>query len=179
MLSAKAKYGMKAMLSLAMEPQPGAVLGNELATRESIPKKFLEQILLELKHRGLLQTKRGRHGGYLLTRKPSEITVGEVIRALDGPIAPIPCVSQSAYVKCDECRDEATCGTRLVMKQVRDAMARILDTTSLADVARMIAAASTTAGAPEELPREAAEARRGKVAGLTLRFREPRRPVRR
>lgn len=178
MLSAKAKYGMKALLSLAMETQPRPVLGSELAEREQIPKKFLEQILLELKHRGLVQTKRGRHGGYILTRKPSDITVGEVVRALDGPIAPIPCVSQTAYVKCDECRDEAMCGIRLVMKQVRDAMARILDTTTLADVARMIDAAST-AGAREIARAEQADAKRGKESDQPVKLRDPRRPFRR
>lgn len=177
MLSAKAKYGLKALLSLAIEPQPRPVLGAEIATRESIPKKFLEQILLELKHRGLLQTKRGRHGGYLLTRSPAEITVGQIIRALDGPIAPIPCVSQTAYVRCDECRDETTCGIRLVMKQVRDAMARILDTTTLADVVRMMASASKD---PAVLsPPAAAKAKRPDSGGLTVRFRELRGTLRR
>ena len=178
MLSAKAKYGMKALLSLAMEVQPRPVLGSELAEREQIPKKFLEQILLELKHRGLVQTKRGRHGGYVLTRKPNEITVGEVVRALDGPIAPIPCVSQTAYVRCDECKDETTCGIRLVMKQVRDAMARILDTTTLADVTRMIEASSSAA--VKELARaETAESRRAKEPSQPVKLRDPRRPFRR
>jgi Rrf2 family protein len=170
MLSAKAKYGLKALLNLAMEPQSRPVLGGEIATRESIPKKFLEQILLELKHRGLVQTKRGRHGGYLLTRSPAEITVGQIIRALDGPIAPIPCVSETAYVKCDECRDEMTCGIRLVMKQVRDATARILDTTTLADVTRMIAAASKVSEVL--LPPAPVKARRPEAVGQTVRFRE-------
>lgn len=143
MLSAKAKYGLKALVCLAAERPPGAVLGATLAAREMIPKKFLEQILLDLKHRGLLQTRRGRNGGYLLTRPPSDITVGEVVRALDGPIAPLSCVSQVAHVKaCDACRDERTCGTHLVMQQVRDAMSRILDSTSLEDVVRMMAAAA-------------------------------------
>lgn len=178
MLSAKAKYGMKALLSLAMETQPRPVLGSELAEREQIPKKFLEQILLELKHRGLVQTKRGRHGGYVLTRKPNDITVGEVVRALDGPIAPIPCVSQTAYVRCDECRDETTCGIRLVMKQVRDAMARILDTATLADVTRMIEAAST-AGAEEAARAEAAAAKRAKESGPGVSVKSPRRAFRR
>jgi len=171
MLSAKAKYGLKALLSLATEAQPRAVLGTELAARELIPKRFLEQILLELKHRGLLQTKRGRNGGYFLIRKPSEISVGEIVRALDGPIAPLPCVSQSAYVKCDECRDEATCGIRLVMKQVRDATARILDTTTLADVVMMMAAASKAAAEPSPPP-ASGDTGRSKTLGLTLRFRD-------
>jgi Rrf2 family protein len=174
MLSAKARYGLKAVLSLALEAQPHAVVGAELAARERIPKKFLEQILLELKHRGLLQTKRGRHGGYLLTRSPTEITVGQVIRALDGPLAPIACVSQTAYVKpCDDCRDEAACGIRLVMKQVRDATARILDSTTLADVSRMITAATPSA---EEIviALVPGAARRPSLAGRTVKFRGPR-----
>jgi len=146
MLSAKAKYGLKAVVRLAGQPQARAVLGADLAAKDQIPKKFLEQILLDLKHRGLLQTRRGRHGGYLLTRPPGEITVGEVVRALDGPIAPISCVSQTAHVKaCEECADETTCGTHLVMQQVRDSMSRILDSTTLADVVRMVAAASAPA----------------------------------
>jgi Rrf2 family protein len=177
MLSAKAKYGLKALLSLAAEPQPRPVLGSEIAARESIPKKFLEQILLELKHRGLLQSKRGRHGGYVLTRSPAEITVGQVLRALDGPIAPIPCVSQTAYVRCDECRDETTCGIRLVMKQVRDAMARILDTTTLADVVRMMASVSKD---PDVMsPPTVAKAGRLTSDGLTVRFRDLRGKLRR
>jgi Rrf2 family protein len=149
------------------------VLGTDIAARQSIPKKFLEQILLELKHRGLVQAKRGRHGGYQLTRNPAEITYGQIIRALDGPIAPIPCVSQTPYTGCDLCTDQTTCGIRLVMKQVRDATARILDTTTLADVVRMVAAASRP---PEVLPAEPpVTARRPEPAGQTVRFRELRR----
>jgi Rrf2 family protein len=140
MLSRKAKYGLKAALSLAADPQVRPVLVADLARRERIPRKFLEQILLELKHRGLLQSRRGKGGGYLLARPATELSVGEVLRALDGPLAPVQCVSQSAYVKCDECIDEVTCGVRRVMKEVRDATARILDATTLADVVQSIAA---------------------------------------
>lgn len=134
MLSKKAKYALRALLALAKEYGQGPVLIAELAERERIPKKFLELILLDLKNEGLLQSKKGKGGGYALGKAPAKITVGQVIRALDGPIAPIPCVSQTAYVKCDECPDETTCGIRLVMKEVRDATARIVDHTSLADV---------------------------------------------
>jgi len=134
MLSHKAKYGLKAALSLAADPLAQPVLVADLARREAIPKKFLEQILLELKHRGVLQSRRGKGGGYLLARPADDLSVGEVIRALDGPQAPVPCVSHSAYLKCDECQDETSCGVRLVMKEVRDATARILDSTTLADV---------------------------------------------
>lgn len=132
MLTKKSKYGLKAVLVLAEEAGRGPVLVSELADRQRLPKKFLEAILLELKRHGLLQSKKGRGGGYFLSRKPADITVGQVIRVLDGPLALIPCVSQTAYMKCEECLDEKTCGVRLAMKAVRDATARILDHTTLA-----------------------------------------------
>lgn len=134
MLSRKSKYGLKALLSLAREAGRGPVLVSSLAERDRIPKKFLEAILLELKCHGVVQSRKGRGGGYFLRRKPSEITFGEVIRVLDGPLAAVPCVSRMAYMKCTECVDEQTCGVRLAMKEVRDATAEILDGTTLADV---------------------------------------------
>ena len=134
MLSKKAKYGLQALLLLAKEYGHGPVLISEMAERERIPKKFLELILLELKNKGVLQSKKGRGGGYLLSKTPGAITMGHIIRALDGPLAPIPCVSQTAYVKCEECKDETTCGIRIVMKEVRDATAKILDGTTLAEI---------------------------------------------
>jgi Rrf2 family protein len=133
-LSRKSKYGLKALLLLAEAEDRGPVLVAELADREAIPKKFLEAILLELNRRGIVHSKKGKGGGYLLARKPAEITFGEVIRALEGPLAWVPCVSQTAYRTCAECVDEATCGVRLAMKEVRDATAKILDHTTLADV---------------------------------------------
>ena len=134
MLTKKTKYALKALISLMREQGHGPVLISDLAEKERIPKKFLEQILLHLKNKGILQSKKGKGGGYLLGRPPETITLGEVIRALDGPLAPTPCVSQTAYVKCDECEDETTCGIRVVMKQVRDQTAKILDGTTLADL---------------------------------------------
>ena len=134
MLSRKSKYGLKALLVLAQEAGRGPVLISELARREAMPKKFLEAILLELKRHGVVQSRKGKGGGYFLTRKPSEITFGEVIRVLEGPLAAVPCVSQTAYMKCVECIDEQTCGVRVAMKEVRDATAQILDHTTLTDV---------------------------------------------
>lgn len=134
MLTRKAKYGLQAVLRLAREHGKGPVLIAELARGESIPRKFLESILLELRHRGVLQSRKGKGGGYSLARPPAEISFGEVVRILDGPLAPISCVSLTAYRECEECEDEATCGIRMVMKDVRDANARILDGTTLADV---------------------------------------------
>jgi len=132
MLSKKSKYGLKALLVLADDVGRGPVQASELAERQRLPKKFLEAILLELTRHGLLQSKKGRGGGYVLSRKPGDITVGQVIRILEGPLALIPCVSQTAYRRCEECIDEETCGVRLAMKEVRDATAHILDNTTLA-----------------------------------------------
>ncbi len=132
MLTKKSKYGLKAVLALAAQEGEPPVLVSDLAERERIPKKFLEAILLELKRHGLLQSKKGKGGGYFLRQPASEITVGQVIRVLDGPLALVPCVSQTAYMKCEECVDEKTCGIRRAMKEVRDATADILDHTTLA-----------------------------------------------
>jgi Rrf2 family protein len=136
LLSRKCKYGLKALLLLAAEAGRGPVLVSELAERDAIPKKFLEAILLELNRHGLVQSKKGKGGGYFLRRQPSEITFGDVIRALEGPLAAVPCVSQTAYARCVECVDEGTCGVRMAMQEVRDATAQILDSTTLADVNR-------------------------------------------
>jgi len=139
MLQKKSKYAIRALLALAQRPEQEPVLIADLAAQERIPKKFLEFILLMLRNKGILQSKRGRGGGYFLGRKPEAISLGEVIRALDGPLAPVPCVSHTAYRKCDECEDELTCGIRAVMNDVRDATAAIFDRESLADILRRIA----------------------------------------
>jgi Rrf2 family protein len=145
MISKKAKYGLKALLMLAGEYDKGPILIADIATSQFIPKKFLELILLELKKHGLLQSKKGKGGGYFLAKHPESITLGQVIRFMDGPIALVPCVSQTAYMKCDDCLDEATCGIRIVMKEVRDVMGIILDGTTLADVIRKVEARPKTA----------------------------------
>ena len=125
---------------LAQLYEEGPVLIADISKSQLIPKKFLELILLELKRHGLLQSKKGKGGGYFLAKNPEAITLGQIIRFLDGPIALVPCVSQTAYVKCDDCEDESTCGIRLVMKEVRDKMGRILDGTTLADVVQKVEA---------------------------------------
>jgi Rrf2 family protein len=134
MISKKTKYALKALLYLARKYNQGPVLISALARDERIPKKFLELILLTLKNNGVLQSRKGKGGGYFLGKLPREISVGNVIRILDGPLAPVPCVSETAYAKCQECVDERTCGIRPVMKDVRDAIANILDKTSLGDM---------------------------------------------
>ncbi len=133
MLSMKAKYGLLAVLALARKSDKKLILISELAEKENIPKKFLEQILRELKNQGILESKIGKGGGYYLNKPPHEITIGQIIRTIDGPLAPVACVSQTAYARCPECRDEHSCAIRLVMKDVRDAISQILDGTTLAD----------------------------------------------
>ena len=135
MLSKKAKYGLKAMSILAKEYGNGPLLIGDIAKRERIPSKFLESILLGLKKKGFLQSKKGKGGGYYLTRLPETISVGALIRALDGPLALLPCVSQMAYERCAECPDEVVCGIRNVFKEVRDSTVSILERTTLAEMA--------------------------------------------
>jgi Rrf2 family protein len=137
MLTKKSKYGLKVLLLLAREHDRGPVLISELAERERIPKKFLELILLDLKHHGILQSRKGPGGGYHLRRSPDRISIGEVIRILEGPLALVPCVSQMAYMPCDECESERDCAVRRVFKKVRDETARILDGTTLASASRL------------------------------------------
>ncbi|TAN63366.1 MAG: Rrf2 family transcriptional regulator [Magnetospirillum sp.] len=134
MLSSKAKYGLKAMVYLARSEGQGPVLIADVAEAERIPKKFLDTILLELKNHGLLQSKKGKGGGYTMARPAARIMVGEIVRILDGPLAPVQCVSRTAYRRCDDCVDEAACAVRAVMQDVRDAISAILDNTSLADM---------------------------------------------
>jgi Rrf2 family protein len=137
-LTQKSKYGLRALLVLAKEYGQGPVLISDIAHRETLPQKFLELILLELRNHGILGSKKGKGGGYFLSRRPELVHLGEVLRVLEGPLALIPCVSKTAYKKCAECRDERTCGIRIVMKDVRDLTARILDSTSLADILKRV-----------------------------------------
>jgi Rrf2 family protein len=149
-LTQKSKYALKALLALTREYQRGPVLILDLARTEGIPKKFLEIILLDLKNRGLLHSKKGPGGGYSLARPPERITVGEIIRITNGPLALLPCASLTAYQKCDDCTDEQACGVRLIMKDVRDATARILDATTMADMLRRVRAESSHETAPPQ-----------------------------
>lgn len=138
MISKKTKYGLKALLHLARQYDKGPILIADLAREENIPKKFLEAILLSLKNNGILHSRKGKGGGYYLGRHPSNITFGQAVRIMEGPLAPVPCVSETAYAPCTECQNEQTCGIRLVMKDVRDAIAKILDGTTLADALEKI-----------------------------------------
>ncbi len=135
MMTKKTKYALKALEILAGDyPHKKPWVIADLAKKGKIPKKFLELILLEMKHAGILQSKKGQVGGYFLAKAPSEISLSSVMRLLEGPLALLPCVSQTAYKRCDECVDETTCAIRRVMKQVRDATADIFDKTTLQDM---------------------------------------------
>ena len=148
-LSKRGEYGLRAMIMMAEPVEKKDALPmvqiKEIAQREQISAKFLEQILLTLKNAGLLQSKMGVGGGYHLARPPKDITLGQIFRVLDGPVAPIRCVSQMAYEPCG-CPDEETCGLRLVMGDVRNAIANILDNTSLSDVTERQSALSKKLG---------------------------------
>ena len=142
-LSKRGEYGLRAMIQLAHPAPEGGLAVLQIAQiseLEKIPVKFLEQILLTLKNAGLLQSKRGVTGGYYLAKAADEIMLGQIVRILDGPLAPIRCVSQMAYEPCG-CPDESSCGLRMVMGDVRNAIADILDNTSLADVSARARAA--------------------------------------
>lgn len=134
MLSARGKYGLKAMIHLAELQGAGGIQGAAIADAQQIPKKFLDTILLELKNSGLVHSKKGKGGGYSLARPAAKISVGQIMRILDGPLAAIPCASVTAYRPCLDCEDEAACQVRRLMGQVRDATAEILDGTTLASL---------------------------------------------
>ena len=134
MISQKAKYALRALVALAKAASSEeALMISEIAEQQQIPKKFLEQILLELKHRGIVMSKRGKSGGYLLLKSPDAVTFGEVLRIIDGPIAPLPCLSRIAYRRCDDCGDENSCEIRRVFARVTEATREVLDNTTLAD----------------------------------------------
>ncbi len=135
MLTNKGKYGLKALIDLAQHPFGASHQVLDIATRNTISKKFLDNILLDLRNAGFVRSKKGPGGGYALAKQPSEIKVGAIVRALDGPLAPIACANRTAFRPCDDCADFETCAVRLVMTDVRNAIAGILDSTTLADLA--------------------------------------------
>ncbi|MFS8615351.1 MAG: Rrf2 family transcriptional regulator [Solitalea sp.] len=134
MLSKKTKYAIKALVALAKSEKGVPVLISKLAEDERIPKKFLELILLELRNAGVLHSKKGAGGGYYMAKDPAEVKLVQILRVTDGPIALLPCVSLNFYERCEECRDEVTCGIRNVFIDVRDAALKILSETSIADI---------------------------------------------
>ncbi|MDQ0503314.1 RrF2 family transcriptional regulator [Xanthobacter agilis] len=133
MLTKKGKYGLKAAVHLARLSAGSSTQVADIAEANNIPKKFLDVILGELRNAGFLASKKGKLGGYRLARAPEDIVVGDMIRALDGPLAPFPCASRNAYEACEDC-DVSTCEVRLLMVRVRDAIGTVLDTITLAQM---------------------------------------------
>lgn len=131
MMSKKCKYALKALIKLASNYNKGVVATADIAQSENIPRKFLEQILMELKHAKLVNSKQGVSGGYYLTKKPTEISVADVYRLFDGPIALLPCVSLNYYEKCDDCVNEEKCNLREEFIKIREKTRIIMSKTSL------------------------------------------------
>ncbi len=132
-LSSRGKYATRALLDLSLHYEEGPVQIHAIAERQKIPLKYLEQILLALKRYGFVTSRKGPGGGYLLAKPPQAITLGAVVRAMDGPLAPISCASVSGFAECG-CPEPATCGLRAVWKEARDALAAVLDGTTFADI---------------------------------------------
>lgn len=134
MLTMKGKYGLKAMVHLAGAEPGRPVLVNDIAEKNAIPRKFLDAILADLRNAGFVQSKKGKGGGFTLSHPPAEIRIGHVIRVLDGPLAPLPCASKTAYRRCQDCTDERQCAVRLMMIEVRNAISTVLDGRTLAEM---------------------------------------------
>ena len=134
MLSKKTKYAIRALIALGEHFGGESMNILSISQKEKIPKKFLEQILLEMRNAGFLFSKKGAGGGYSLLKNPSEINLVQVMRLTGGPIAQLPCVSLNFYRRCEECKEESTCGIRATFMSVRDATLKILSETTIADL---------------------------------------------
>ncbi len=134
MLSKKAKYAINALVNLTRKYDRGPILISEIAKEEKIPKKFLEAILLDLRNAGILNSKKGKGGGYYLIKPPGEVNLATVVRLFDGAIALLPCVSYKYYERCDECEDEEACGIRDVFMEVKEETVNLLKKNTLADI---------------------------------------------
>ena len=137
MLTRKTKYALRALACLARQPRGRWLSVAAIAAGERLPRKFLERILLDLNRSGFVNSRKGREGGYALAGPPASLCVADIVRRMDGPLAPVPCVSRTAYRRCTDCGDEASCCIRPVMKRVRDAIAAVLEHTTVADLAAM------------------------------------------
>lgn len=135
MITKKTKYAFKALVSLALRYEDEKpVLIAELAAKDNTPRKFLEVILLELKNKGILLSKKGKGGGYLLAKNPVNIPLSLILRTLEGSLAPLACLSKTAHAKCDECEDESACGLKMVMRDAYEAQMEKLEKTTLKDL---------------------------------------------
>jgi Rrf2 family protein len=165
MLTAKGKYSLKALTHLAALEPGETTQAIEIAESNNIPKKFLDAILGDLRNAGIVYSRKGPGGGYMLARAPRDVKIGHVIRTIDGPLAPIACASRTAYRPCSDCKDVKSCTVRLMMTKVRDAMSDVLDRVTLADMVAMgdrsKAALTTHAGVTPMSRRRAATPRHG------------------
>lgn len=138
MISQKAKYALKALIALAAARGPGAepLRIEEIAARSGTPKRFLEQILLDIKRAGVIGSRRGREGGYLMIKDPAEVSLASILRLIDGPVAPLPCLSRTAYRPCEDCADEESCAVRRVFADLFASYLLLLESITLADAVR-------------------------------------------
>lgn len=160
MITQKMKYALKALLVLGDEmrrDRPDPLTIEEVARRSGTPKRFLEHILLEIRNAGLIASTRGRSGGYSLIKKPSEISISELLRLIDGPIAPLPCLSRRAYQRCEDCVDEAACRIRKVFAEVFWSYLLIIESLTLADMMSSDVVAAQVLGPVDLDPETAAE----------------------
>lgn len=150
MITQKMKYALKALLVLgdsAAAPAPEALTIEAIAKKSGAPKRFLEQILLELRNEGVVASMRGRAGGYVLVKRPEEIAIARLLRLIDGPIAPLQCLSQRAYQRCEDCTDETACRIRKVFAEVYWSYLILIESLTLADMlASDVIARRVTAG---------------------------------
>ena len=160
-MTAKGKYCLKALACLA-SLEPGAKMqAIDIAKKQDIPKNFLDVILNDLRHAGIISSKKGPGGGYMLARGASEIRIGQIVRLIDGPLAPLACASRTAYRACGDCADIRRCKIRLMMRQVRDAVSAVLDSASVAD---LVVAHDRQVNGKNLLDRNAEPARVGRVS---------------
>ena len=136
MLSMKAKYALRALMVMSQNEKK-MLSSKVIAEKANAPSKFLDNILQELRHHGVVDSKRGIFGGYFLVQPPEKLNLGDIVRMIDGMLAPVPCASVTAYRRCDDCEDEATCKIRYVMLSVREAISNVLDTISLKELTHL------------------------------------------
>ncbi len=151
MITQKMKYALKALLVLAdaaAQPAPEALTIEAIAKRSGTPKRFLEHILLEVRNAGIIASTRGRSGGYQLIKAPSEISISELLRLIDGPIAPLPCLSRRAYQRCEDCVDEESCRIRKVFADIFWSYLLLIESLTLADMLRSGAVAAQVMAEP-------------------------------
>jgi Rrf2 family protein len=145
MLTAKGKYGLKALAHLATLEPGESTQASAIAEANNIPKKFLDAILGELRNAGVVYSRKGPGGGYMLARAAGDIRIGQIIRVIDGPLAPIACASRSAYQPCQDCKSVKACAVRITMTKVRDAMSEVLDRMTVSDLVAISEGGSVTA----------------------------------